>query len=205
MDLMLKDKVAVVTGASKGIGMAVARELAAEGVRVVAGARSISTLKGFDNVTAVAVDLSETNAPALLVQRAIDEFGRLDILVNNVGAVKLRLDGFLSTTDEDFAWAMEMNFFTALRRQSRRVGVDGISRWGSDRECLFGQRLLPTRRRDYRLRRGQGRVAQFVKVTGAGVWSARDPCELCVAGSSEYGPLVRGPRSGRDSGSGHGG
>jgi NAD(P)-dependent dehydrogenase (short-subunit alcohol dehydrogenase family) len=129
MDLMLKDKVAVVTGASKGIGMAVARELAAEGVRVVAGARSISTLKGLDNVTAVAVDLSQADAPALLVHRAIDEFGRLDILVNNVGAVKLRLDGFLSTSDEDFAWAMEMNFFTALRA-SRAALASMVSQGG---------------------------------------------------------------------------
>ena len=37
------------------------------------------------------------------------------MLVNNVGAVRLRLDGFLGTSDEEFAWAMEMNFFIALR------------------------------------------------------------------------------------------
>ncbi len=115
MDLMLEDKVAVVTGASKGIGMAVTRELADEGARVVAGARSTATLLGLGNVIAVAVDLSEANAPARLIERALDEYGRVDILVNNVGAVALRLDGFLSTTDDDFTWAMEMNFFTTLR------------------------------------------------------------------------------------------
>jgi NAD(P)-dependent dehydrogenase (short-subunit alcohol dehydrogenase family) len=115
MDLMLEDKVAVVTGASKGIGMAVTRELADEGARVVAGARSTATLLGLENVTAVAVDLSEANAPARLLERALDEYGRVDILVNNVGAVALRLDGFLSLTDADFTWAMEMNFFTTLR------------------------------------------------------------------------------------------
>ena len=49
------------------------------------------------------------------MERAIAEHGRVDVLVNNVGAVRLRLDGFLGTSDEEFAWAMEMNFFSALR------------------------------------------------------------------------------------------
>jgi NAD(P)-dependent dehydrogenase (short-subunit alcohol dehydrogenase family) len=115
MDLMLKDKVAIVTGASKGIGLAVTNGLTGEGARVVAAAQSVSTLSGLDGVTAVAADLSDPDAPAALVQRAMDEYGRVDILVNNVGGVKLRLDGFLATTDDDFAWAMQMNFFIALR------------------------------------------------------------------------------------------
>jgi NAD(P)-dependent dehydrogenase (short-subunit alcohol dehydrogenase family) len=115
MDLCLTDKVAVVTGASKGIGMAVTQALADEGARVVAGSRTTSSLVGMDNVTALAVDLSAPGGPARLVQRAIDEFGRVDVLVNNVGAVKLRMDGFLALTDDDFEWALQMNFFTAVR------------------------------------------------------------------------------------------
>lgn len=112
---MLNDKVAVVTGAGKGIGLAVTRALADEGARVVAGSRSTSTLDDLENVTAVAVDLSAPDGPGRLVQRAIDEHGRIDVLVNNVGAVKLRMDGFLAVTDDDFAWAIQMNFFTGLR------------------------------------------------------------------------------------------
>jgi NAD(P)-dependent dehydrogenase (short-subunit alcohol dehydrogenase family) len=115
MDLELADKVAVVTGASKGIGLAVTRALVDEGARVVAGARSIDSLDGIDGVTAVALDLVVPAGPALLVRRAIDEHGRVDVLVNNVGAVRLRLEGFLGTSDEEFARAMEMNFFAALR------------------------------------------------------------------------------------------
>jgi NAD(P)-dependent dehydrogenase (short-subunit alcohol dehydrogenase family) len=115
MDLELAGKVAVVTGASKGIGVAVTRALVAEGARVVAGARSTATLEGIDGVTAVAVDLAAPDGPASLVHRAVDEHGRVDVLVNNVGAVKIRLEGFLGTSDEEFAWAMEMNFFAALR------------------------------------------------------------------------------------------
>jgi NAD(P)-dependent dehydrogenase (short-subunit alcohol dehydrogenase family) len=115
MDLGLTDKVAVVTGASKGIGLAVARTLADEGAHVMAGARSTDSLDGLERVTGVAVDLAAPDGPATLVQRAIDDHGRIDVLVNNVGAVRLRMDGFLGTSDEEFQWAMDMNFFTALR------------------------------------------------------------------------------------------
>jgi NAD(P)-dependent dehydrogenase (short-subunit alcohol dehydrogenase family) len=115
MDLNLADKVAVVTGTSKGIGLAATQALADEGALVVAAARSTETLAGIDRVTAVALDLATPGGPAQLIKRAVDEHGRVDVLVNNVGAVRLRLDGFLGTSDDEFAWAMEMNFFTALR------------------------------------------------------------------------------------------
>jgi NAD(P)-dependent dehydrogenase (short-subunit alcohol dehydrogenase family) len=115
VDLELADKVAVVTGAGAGIGLAITTALADENALVVAGSRSADTLDGLDRVTGVAADLSEPDAPAQLIQRAIDDHGRLDILVNNVGAVRLRLDGFLNVSDEDFEWALRLNFFIALR------------------------------------------------------------------------------------------
>ena len=115
VDLELDGRIAVVTGASKGIGLAVTRALAAEGARVVAGARTTDALEGLDGVVAVPVDLAADDGPALLVQRAVAEHGGVDVLVNNVGAVRLRLDGFLGTSDAEFEWAMRMNFFTALR------------------------------------------------------------------------------------------
>jgi NAD(P)-dependent dehydrogenase (short-subunit alcohol dehydrogenase family) len=115
MDLELKGKVVVVTGASKGIGLAIVRTLIGEGALVIAGARSTGTLEGLPGVTPVALDLLEPTAPASLVARAVAQHGRLDVLVNNVGAVKLRLGGFLQTSDEEFAWALQMNFFAALR------------------------------------------------------------------------------------------
>jgi NAD(P)-dependent dehydrogenase (short-subunit alcohol dehydrogenase family) len=115
MDLELKGKVAVVTGASKGIGLAVTRALVAEGALVIAGARTTDALVGIDRVTAMSVDLASREGPARLVQRALDDHGRIDVLVNNVGAVRLRLQGFLGTSDDEFEWAMQMNFFAALR------------------------------------------------------------------------------------------
>jgi NAD(P)-dependent dehydrogenase (short-subunit alcohol dehydrogenase family) len=115
MDLALGGKVAVVTGAGKGIGLAVTKSLAAEGALVFAGSRKTETLEGIAGVTPVAGDLATPDGPASLVGRALDEHSRVDILVNNVGAVRQRLDGFLGTSDEEFEWALQMNFFIALR------------------------------------------------------------------------------------------
>jgi NAD(P)-dependent dehydrogenase (short-subunit alcohol dehydrogenase family) len=63
----------------------------------------------------VSLDLTAPEAPGHLVARALELHGRLDVLVNNVGAVRLRLQGFLATSDEDFEWAMQTNFFSAVR------------------------------------------------------------------------------------------
>jgi NAD(P)-dependent dehydrogenase (short-subunit alcohol dehydrogenase family) len=115
MDLNLAGKVAVVTGAGKGIGLAVTRALVAEGAYVVAGSRTTLALEGLSGVTPVAVDLAAPEGPAQLIRRAIDDHGQIDVLVNNVGAVRMRQEGFFGTSDEDFAWAMQMNFFIALR------------------------------------------------------------------------------------------
>jgi NAD(P)-dependent dehydrogenase (short-subunit alcohol dehydrogenase family) len=123
MDLELTGKVAVVTGASKGIGLAVARELAAEGAHVVAGARTVAPLEGLDGITPFAVDLTDPEGPGQLVGHAVERHGRLDVLVNNVGGVQLRLDGFLATTDADFEAALELNFFSALRATRAAVAA----------------------------------------------------------------------------------
>jgi NAD(P)-dependent dehydrogenase (short-subunit alcohol dehydrogenase family) len=123
MDLELTGKIAVVTGASKGIGLAVARELAAEGAHVVAGARTVAPLEGLEGITPFAVDLTDPEGPGQLVGHAVERHGRLDVLVNNVGGVQLRLDGFLATTDADFEAALELNFFSALRATRAAVAA----------------------------------------------------------------------------------
>jgi NAD(P)-dependent dehydrogenase (short-subunit alcohol dehydrogenase family) len=119
MDLHLAGKVAVVTGASKGIGLAITRSLAAEGVHVVAGALKgspeLDVLADQQDVHPVLIDLTMPEGPAQLIVEAVSRFDGIDILVNNVGAVRPRLDGFLAVTDEDWEWAMTINFFAALR------------------------------------------------------------------------------------------
>jgi NAD(P)-dependent dehydrogenase (short-subunit alcohol dehydrogenase family) len=122
MDLELTGKVAVVTGANKGIGLATVKALVDEGAQVVAGSRSTGNLDGLDRVTPFAVDLLDADGPGRLVQKAIDEHGRLDVLVNNVGAVRIRVDGFLATSDEEFQWALDMDFFTTLRAIRAALG-----------------------------------------------------------------------------------
>ena len=116
MELGLQDRVAVVTGASRGIGLAVVQALAAEGVRVVAGARTsspeIDALVDGGRVRAVAVDLADPQGPAELVVEAGD---RVDILVNNVGAAPPRLDGFLEITDEQWTSSLNLNLLAAVR------------------------------------------------------------------------------------------
>jgi NAD(P)-dependent dehydrogenase (short-subunit alcohol dehydrogenase family) len=129
MDLKLADKVAVVTGASKGIGLAVTRTLAAEGASVVAGSRSVETLSELEGVTPVAVDLMDPDGPARLIAAAVEAFGRVDVLVNNVGGVHPRLDGFLSLTDADFEASLQLNFFAALR--ATRAAVADMSTRGT--------------------------------------------------------------------------
>jgi NAD(P)-dependent dehydrogenase (short-subunit alcohol dehydrogenase family) len=118
MDLELQGKVAVVTGASKGIGLAVVKALVAEGARVVAGARHVegelAALAKQGDVRPVAVDLARPEAPQQLVARAA-ELGGLDILVNNVGILTPRLGGFASVTDEQWLASLNLNLLAAVR------------------------------------------------------------------------------------------
>src|SRR5258705_5167842 len=115
MALKLTNRVAVVTGASRGIGLPVPRALVGEGANVVAGARTTEGLDKLERVTAVAIDLATPQGPAALVQRALDAHGTIDILVNNVGAAHPRVGGFASVTDEDWMAALNINFLAAVR------------------------------------------------------------------------------------------
>jgi NAD(P)-dependent dehydrogenase (short-subunit alcohol dehydrogenase family) len=128
MNLEFDGKVAIVTGASKGIGLAVTKALVAEGARVVAGARTTDSLTGLAGVTPVALDLAKREAPAALVARALEAHGRVDVLVNNLGAVKMRLQGFLGTSDEEFEQSMQVNFFAAVR--ATRAALPGMVKQG---------------------------------------------------------------------------
>ncbi|MBT2391998.1 SDR family oxidoreductase [Streptomyces sp. ISL-1] len=119
MELQLAGKAAVVTGASKGIGLAITQALAAEGVSVAAGARTLTDplaeLTADSEVRPVLVDLTTPDGPAQLVDEAVSLFGGLDILVNNVGAVRPRLGGSLSVSDDDWSWSLTINFLAAVR------------------------------------------------------------------------------------------
>jgi NAD(P)-dependent dehydrogenase (short-subunit alcohol dehydrogenase family) len=118
MELNLRDKIAVVTGASRGIGLAVTRALVAEGVTVVAGARSagpdLPALVDEGRVVFVAADLAEPAGPLALIDRA-RALGGVDVLVNNAGAVTPRPGGFASVTDEAWEASLTLTLMAAVR------------------------------------------------------------------------------------------
>lgn len=117
MDLELADKTAVVTGAGRGIGLAVTRALAKEGVRVVGAARTISPELEDAATVAVSADLSTREGAEAVVAAAVTELGGVDILVNNVGAgdvEALSLGGFLDADDEQWQRLFALNLFSAI-------------------------------------------------------------------------------------------
>jgi NAD(P)-dependent dehydrogenase (short-subunit alcohol dehydrogenase family) len=125
MELGLEGRTVVVTGASKGIGLAIAEAFVREGATVVAGARHTSpgldALVSTGHTRAVEVDLGAPGGPERLVAAAGDG---IDILVNNVGAATPRVDGFLSVTEEQWERSFSLNFFAALR--ATRAALPGM-------------------------------------------------------------------------------
>jgi len=125
MELGLRDRVAIVTGASRGIGRQIAIDFAAEGTHVVLTARDAAALATTADacvargarVVVVAADLFDHDAAPLVATRAIDELGRIDILVNNAGGGgdPTRLQ---KLTNDDWQHGFELNFFSAVRMTS---------------------------------------------------------------------------------------
>lgn len=144
MDLGLRDKVAIVTGSSRGIGRSIALALAAEGSRVVVTARGGDALQqtvaeakalGVDAV-GLTVDLAQPEGAARVISAAKDAFGRVDILVNNVGG------SFPGGDDATWQSAWDANLMAAVRccreavPEMRAVGGGSIvhisSIWGRE-------------------------------------------------------------------------
>ena len=137
MDLGLRDKVAIVTGSSRGLGLASARSLAAEGCRVclcartetrlAAAARDVAGVAGEpDRVTSVAADVSTAEGIGRVIDRAVSAFGGLDILVNNVGLGQGA--GILETTDAQWQEAIDQTLMPAIR--ASRLAVPHLERRG---------------------------------------------------------------------------
>jgi 3-oxoacyl-[acyl-carrier protein] reductase len=137
MDLGLTDKVAIVTGSSRGLGLASARALVAEGCRVCLCARGEERLaeaaleveaaaRRPNMVAAVQADVSTEAGIDLVLTRTIETFGGLDILVNNVGRAGGR--DLLATTDAEWQAAFDETLFPAIR--ASRLAVPHIKQRG---------------------------------------------------------------------------
>jgi 3-oxoacyl-[acyl-carrier protein] reductase len=136
MDLGLNDRVAIVTGSSKGLGFFSAKALVSEGCRVVICARTPDTLQearrrlveigGDDRVLAVIADVTRESGLQELIDRTATTFGGIDILVNNVGLA--RGGGLLDTTDESWREAFDFTLMPAVR--ASRLAVPYIQRRG---------------------------------------------------------------------------
>jgi 3-oxoacyl-[acyl-carrier protein] reductase len=124
VDLGLTDKVAIVTGSSKGLGLASARALIDEGARVTICARgqselaraaeSLATRAGrSDAVLAVPADVSTMDGAEAVVSRTVERFGTVDVLVNNVG--KAGGGDIVSTPDAEWQSALDQTLFPAIR------------------------------------------------------------------------------------------
>jgi 3-oxoacyl-[acyl-carrier protein] reductase len=126
MELGLRGKTALVTGGSKGIGRAVAHALAAEGARVMICARDGQALRSAameieattgGSVLTIAADLGELSSVSRVVADAIARLGRLDVLVNNAGAIKG--GDFLATPDEEWlrGWSLKLLGYIRMARE----------------------------------------------------------------------------------------
>jgi NAD(P)-dependent dehydrogenase (short-subunit alcohol dehydrogenase family) len=139
MDLGLGGKVAVVTGSSKGIGKAVAVELAREGCRVVFSARGEKDLErvvedvrrigGTGDVLAVAADVTDASEVERLVGETVSRFGTVDILVNNAGGIGRRMP-FHELSDEEWFEVLDLNLVSAVRLTRAVLPYMREQRWG---------------------------------------------------------------------------
>lgn len=121
MDLELRDKTAIVTGASKGIGRAIAMRLAQEGMDLAIVARSAALLQSLAgeiqtagrSVAVFAMDLRDAAIPGRIVEQVMARMGRIDLLVNNAGAT--RRGDFLALSEDDWSDGFALKFFAAVR------------------------------------------------------------------------------------------
>lgn len=121
MDLKLKGRVAIVSGGSKGIGAAIAKSLADEGVRVVICARGEKSLtavreeimRSGGRVVAISADCTDPDAVRSVVDRTVEEFHGIDILVNNIGGAEVFAD-FLELCDDDWLNAFNLNVMSVV-------------------------------------------------------------------------------------------
>ncbi|MFM9609342.1 SDR family NAD(P)-dependent oxidoreductase [Streptomyces niveiscabiei] len=115
MNLDLTGRTAVVTGAGRGIGLAIVRTLIGEGVRVVGAARAITPELKETGAITVTADLSTADGVTSLIDSALAELGGIDLLVNNVGGGDEAVMGFLDAGDAQWTRMFDVNVLATVR------------------------------------------------------------------------------------------
>lgn len=179
MELNMRGQVAVVTGASKGIGKAIAEALAAEGVNLALCARGADLLEATAEelqqrhdvrVLPVSVDLSSLDGVRSLVRQTVSHFSSVDILVNNAGAI--RAGSLLAKPDEDWQadWSLKVFGYIRLVRE-----------------------ILPLMQA-----KGGGRIVNIIGTAG------RQPSAAYIAGGGANAALMNMTKALADEGAPHG-
>jgi NAD(P)-dependent dehydrogenase (short-subunit alcohol dehydrogenase family) len=139
MDLRLSGKIAVVTGASKGIGLAITKALVEAGAHVVAGARTrgeqLPALQETGQVSFVPVDLSQAGSAEELIAAAAQR-GGVDVLINNVGGATVHPGGLANVTDDEWQASWDLNVMGVVR--PTRAALPEIERRGGGSIVLVG-------------------------------------------------------------------
>lgn len=156
MGQRLQDQVAIITGASRGIGRAIAEAYAAEGARLCLMATQVNRLAdvadclklGEDRLMTLGVDVTDRSASFQAVAQVEQHFGRVDVLVNNAGVYRAK--PFLDYKDKDFQDMLDVNLFGVLHfmqavlpgMQSRRHGrivniASTAGKWGSRNQSAY--------------------------------------------------------------------
>jgi len=133
MDLGLKDRVAIITGASYGLGEAMAQRLVKEGARVVICARGEEQLNRTaqalgPNALAIQADVSKAADITQLFDSTVKHFGKLDILVNNAGWYHLSQG--LDLSDKEWQDNLDINLFSVIRCSRLAVPLMQKQKWG---------------------------------------------------------------------------
>src|SRR5690606_34631989 len=123
MDLLLKGKTVVVTGASQGLGKAIATEFASEGANVYISSRNEEKLQaavkeirektGNKEVNYAVCDMKNDDQIQSLVQKVVEKYGGVDVLVNNAGGPPA--GKFMDMSDDEWFGAFEQNLLSVVR------------------------------------------------------------------------------------------
>ncbi|GGD97463.1 ketoacyl reductase [Aureimonas endophytica] len=166
MDLGIKDRVAIVTGADGGMGLATAKILAGEGVKLVLSDKATAGVEAeaarlSTETLCVAADVTDQGAVDALARAALDRFGRIDIVVHTSGITGAKGDP-LDLSDEDYREAWDTDFFSAVRMARATFPAMRRGKWGRF-VCIASENAVQPYWEEATYNAAKAALAAFVK------------------------------------------